>query len=207
MMVDQDFIHRFEPGAQGESRTLLLLHGTGGNEHDLIDLGRTVAPGWALLSPRGKVLENGVPRFFRRLAEGVFDEADLKFRATELADFLGQAAARYGIDPHKMIALGYSNGANIASALMLMRPDTIGAAALLRPMVPFAPDAIPDLTGKRVLLAPGRHDPIAPPSHAQSLASTFQRGGATVDIALAEASHGLTQADVHAVAEWLAKPD
>ncbi|MDX2264151.1 MAG: alpha/beta hydrolase [Hyphomicrobiales bacterium] len=200
-MSDLGFIHRFE---RGESPwTLLLLHGTGGDEHDLIELGRAVAPGWSLLSPRGKVLENGAPRFFRRLAEGVFDEADLRLRAHELADFIARAATEYALDPAKIVALGYSNGANIASATLLLRPETLRGAALLRPMTPFSEAPQPNLAGKSVLIAAGDADPIAPSAHADGLKRLFEGAGAHVQVTVASASHGLTQADVATVAAWL----
>jgi phospholipase/carboxylesterase len=138
-----DFIHRFLPGTS--SRTLLLLHGTGGNEADLIQFGRAIDSEAKLLSPRGKVSEDGMPRFFQRLAEGVFDEEDLIRRTHELADFIEQAGVRYGFDPQKAVAVGYSNGANIAGALLLLRPGAIRGAALLRPMVPLIPKELPKL--------------------------------------------------------------
>ena len=123
--------------------TLLVLHGTGGDEHDLLPLGRAIAPGATLLSPRGKVLEHGKPRFFRRLAEGVFDVDDLKRRAAELGDFVGAAAAPYGFDTSRLTAVGFSNGANIASALLLLRPEVLSRAVLFRAMVPLEPDPLP----------------------------------------------------------------
>src|SRR4249919_1781969 len=141
MRPQPDFIHDFVPGSS--LRTLLLLHGTGGNERDLIPLGRELDPNAALLSPRGKVLERGMPRFFRRLAEGVFDLDDLKFRAAELAAFVAAAAAHYRFDPARVVAMGFSNGANIASSLLLLSPGTLKAAALFSPMVPFVPDPLP----------------------------------------------------------------
>ena len=134
MSTTPDFIHKFIPGTSG--RTLLLLHGTGGNESDLLPLGRALDPAAALLSPRGKILEHGMPRFFRRLAEGVFDEKDLILRTHELADFIAAAAVKYGFDPKQLIAVGYSNGANIAASTLLLRPGTLAGAALLRGMVP-----------------------------------------------------------------------
>src|SRR5262249_25501268 len=141
-----DFIHRFEPAPPGGTdATLLLLHGTGGNENDLLPVGRAVAPHSALLSPRGRVLAHGMPRFFRRLAEGAFDHEDLVARTHELADFVAEAAKRYGFDAKRVIAAGFSNGANIAGSLMLLRPETLAGAILLRPMVPFEPKTPPDL--------------------------------------------------------------
>src|SRR5690606_23442929 len=154
------FVHRFVPGEGVAAKvTLLLLHGTGGSEDDLLGLGRKVLPGAALLSPRGKVSEDGARRFFRRISEGVFDEEDLKRRATELAGFVREAIRAYQLDDDKLVAVGYSNGANIASGLMLLHPELLRAAALLRPMVPFEPDDPRPgrLKGRRVLLASGRH--------------------------------------------------
>jgi phospholipase/carboxylesterase len=201
MAADLGFIHRFVPGASGH--TLLLLHGTGGDENDLLGLGEAVAPGWALLSPRGPVLENGMPRFFRRLAEGVFDEADLRRRAADLADFTEAAAASYGFDQSKLVALGYSNGANIASAMMLLRPETVGGAALMRPMVPFQAEPAADLSGKSVLLLSGASDPIAPPFHGERLERLFTKLGAVVTRQVLPVSHGLSQPDLTLTQQWL----
>src|SRR5437588_9417037 len=153
MRLQPDFIHEFVPGSS--ERTLLLLHGTGGNERDLIPLGHELDPGAALLSPRGKVLEHGMPRFFRRLAEGVFDLEDLTRRTHELADFVADAATRYGFDPRNVIAVGFSNGANIAASLLLLRPETLAAAVLFRPMIPLVPETLPDLSRVPVFIAAG----------------------------------------------------
>src|SRR5947199_7332187 len=168
MRPKPDFIHEFVPGSS--SRTLLLLHGTGGNERDLIPLGRELDPGAALLSPRGKVLENGMPRFFRRLAEGVFDLEDLKIRTTELADFVAAAAQHYGFAADNVVAAGYSNGANIAASLLLLRPEILSAAILFRAMVPLAPDTLPNLSSMRVWIGAGTDDPIIPTSESKRLA-------------------------------------
>ncbi|HEV3409824.1 MAG TPA: alpha/beta hydrolase [Chthoniobacterales bacterium] len=195
------FLHRFLPGA--ESRTLLLLHGTGGNEKDLLSLGRALDPQAALLSPRGKVLENGMPRFFRRLAEGVFDEADLVRRTHELADFIEAAAAHYDLDAKKITAIGYSNGANIAGALLLLRANVLRGAALLRPMVPLVPETLPDLSGTPVLVAAGDHDPIVPPENARELAALLRRAGADVTVTFENTGHNLTAATVENVRGWL----
>lgn len=205
--TDLGLVHRFEPGTaeRGRERApLLLLHGTGGDESDLLPLGRMVAPGATLLSPRGPVLENGMPRFFRRLAEGVFDEADLHRRAHELADFVAAARAAYGIGAP--VALGFSNGANIAAATMLLRPETFAGAALLRPMLPFThAEAGADLAGRPVLMLSGALDPIVPEASAAGLADLLARSGAAVEHRRLPTGHGLSQADVTLVQAWLAR--
>jgi predicted esterase len=201
MRPEPDFIHDFVPGSS--PRTLLLLHGTGGNERDLIPLGRELDPNAALLSPRGKVLENGMPRFFRRLAEGVFDLEDLKYRTTELADFVAAAAQHYGFATDQLVAVGYSNGANIAASMLLLRPENIHRAILFRAMVPLIPDALPDLSSGRVWIGAGDQDPIISPSEVQRLVELLRRAGADVTIRFFNASHGLTNDDVDAAREWL----
>lgn len=201
MTAPLSFIHRFEKGAEPGARPLLLLHGTGGDENDLIPLGRVVAPSAALLSPRGKVLENGMPRFFRRLAEGVFDEDDVRRRANELADFVTAACARYEI--FAPIALGYSNGANIAAALLLLRPEVLAGAILLRATVPLLHLAPIDLTGVPVLTLSGAHDPMMSPQGAAKLAAVLQQDGAVVEHRALPLGHELSQADVSLAKQWL----
>lgn len=196
------FQHVHLPGKS--DRTLLLLHGTGGTENDLIPLGRTLDPDASLLSPRGKVLENGMPRFFRRLAEGVFDEEDLIHRTHELADFIEKTATEHGIDRRKLFAVGYSNGANIAGALLLLRPGTLGGAVLLRPMVPLVPDVLPDLQGVPVLLSAGHQDPIGLPENVRRLAALLRNAGADVTLRFENAGHGLTSLTVDTARHWLA---
>ena len=198
-----DFAHRFLPATDDDPWTLLLLHGTGGDESDLLDLGRALRRTAALLSPRGKVLENGMPRFFRRLAEGVFDEQDLVRRAGELAEFVARAATEYQRDPDRIVAVGFSNGANIAAAMMLLSPRTLRAAALLRAMVPLVPPATPDLAGRHVLLSSGRADPIVPLDQPEALAGLFRAGGADVTLRWQDAGHGLTAQDVADTQAWL----
>ena len=196
-----DFIHEFVPGTL--NRTLLLLHGTGGNERDLIPLGRELDPNAALLSPRGKVLENGMPRFFRRLAEGVFDLEDLKYRTNELAEFIAAAGEHFGFATDQLVAVGYSNGANIAASMLLLRPEILGAAILFRAMVPLVPDRLPELSSVRVWIGAGDQDPIIPASEAQRLVELLRRAGADVTIRFAKAGHGLTNDDVEAARHWL----
>ena len=194
-MKSLSYIHRFEPGIDASAPPLLLLHGTGGNEHDLIALGQDLVPGAALLSPRGDVLEHGMPRFFRRFAEGVFDFADVEKRTHALADFIAAAAGGYGFDSKRLVAVGYSNGANIAASLLLLRPEALAAAVLLRPMVVLTPVRVPDLAGKRVLIASGRTDPIVPTDHPSRLAALLRQGGAEVSLQMHAAGHGLTATD------------
>ena len=201
MTQAQSFIHRFEPGRQPDAPPLLLLHGTGGDESDLLPLGHAVAPGSALLSPRGKVLEGGMPRFFRRLREGVFDEADVQARAHELADFVAEARAAYGLAAP--VALGFSNGANIAAAMLLLRPEALAGAVLLRAMVPLGDPPAADLRGKPVLLLSGGMDPIVPADNAARLAEMLGEAGAEVQHRVLPLGHGLSQADVAAASAWI----
>ena len=197
--------HVFQAGTDPLAPPLLLLHGTGGNEHDLLPLGRDLSPGAALLSPRGDVLEHGMPRFFRRFAEGVFDLADVARRTQALADFLAAAATEYRFDQSKLLAVGYSNGANIASSLLLLRPESLAGAVLLRAMVVLEPETAPDLTGKRILLSSGQQDPIVPADHPLRLARQFRDAGAEVTLHSHAAGHGLTAADFHAAKQFLAR--
>lgn len=201
MKLQPDFIHEFVPGTS--NRALLLLHGTGGNERDLIALGRELDRNAALLSPRGKVLENGMPRFFRRLAEGVFDLEDLKHRTTELADFVAAAAQHYGFAIDQLVAVGYSNGANIAASMLLLRPEVLRAAILFRAMVPLHPDKEPNLSSVRVWIGAGTNDPIIPRSETNALATLLRNARADVTIRYFQAGHELTMADVEAARDWL----
>ncbi len=194
--------HRFV-GGDPALPTLLLLHGTGGSEDDLLPLGRAVLPGAALLSPRGTVLEHGQARFFRRLAAGVFDQDDLRARTDDLAAFIAEAAAHYGIDPRRVVALGFSNGANIAASLLLRGTGRLAGAVLLRPMVPFEPDQLPDLTGVPVLLAAGRMDPMVPAPLTERLAALLGAAGASVETVWHPGGHGLVQGDVTASSAFL----
>ena len=197
---DLSFVHRFEPAKEPATPPLLMLHGTGGDETDLLPLGRMIAPRSALLSPRGKVLENGVPRFFRRFAEGVFDEDDVRRRADELADFVEEAGANYGIEAP--IAVGYSNGANIAAAVLLERPNVLTGAILLRAMDPFARPPKPDLAGKPVLLISGRRDRVISANRAARLAMTLTEAGAAVIHETLQAGHELSQTDADLARSW-----
>lgn len=204
--TDSGFIHHFIPAETGDvasAPTLLLLHGTGGNESDLLELGRSLAPGYNLLSPRGKILENGMPRFFRRLAEGVFDEEDLKFRTQELADFVLAAVKQYQIDGSRITALGYSNGANIAASLFLLKPEVLSRGVLLRAMVPLQPEAKPKLRGKEIFLAAGRFDPLIPLANSKQLAEMLTEYGAEVELHEISTGHQLTSAELEAAKHWI----
>ncbi|MCK9919212.1 alpha/beta hydrolase [Microbacteriaceae bacterium K1510] len=202
-MSADNFIHRFEPATAAGLPPLLLLHGTGGDENDLLPLGRAVAPGAALLSPRGKVLEHGMPRFFRRLAEGVFDEEDVRRRAGELADFIDAARERYKTPTP--IALGYSNGANIAAAVLLLRPQALAGAILLRAMVPLSTSPHTDLTAKPVLIVSGAQDPIIPADNAARLAAQLREAGAQVEHRTLPLGHGLSNTDLTVAQRWFAQ--
>jgi phospholipase/carboxylesterase len=202
---DLGFAHVYKPGPQPGVPTLLLLHGTGGDEHDLLPLGGLL-PGANLLSPRGKVLEHGMPRFFRRLAEGVFDVEDVKRRAEELANFVTAAADHYGFDGARVFALGFSNGANIASAVMLARPGVLKGGVLLRAMVPFEPETGAEtepLRGTRVLISNGEQDPIVAAAETDRLARLLQRHGADVEVHWQPAGHQLLPGDFAAAKNWL----
>ena len=202
--MELGFIHRFIP-ASGPARkiTLLLLHGTGGDESDLLPLGQALAPGAAILSPRGKVRENGMPRFFRRLSEGVFDVEDVKLRARELAAFIRAAVAHYPLDPETIVAVGYSNGANIAAAVLLLEPGALRRAILLHAMVPLQPENPPDLAGVAVFMAAGRRDPIVAPAGTESLAGMLRDGGAQVSLHWTNEGHALAAEEITAARAWL----
>ena len=201
MRPEPDFIHEFVSGTS--QRALLLLHGTGGNERDLISLGRELDPNASLLSPRGKVLENRMPRFFRRLAEGIFDLDDLQKRTHELADFVIAATQRYKIDIKNIVAVGYSNGANIAASMLLLRPEILSAAILFRAMVPLIPETQSNLSSVRVWIGTGTNDPIIPTSETKRLVVLLRGAGADVTMRYFQAGHELTPADVEAAREWL----
>jgi phospholipase/carboxylesterase len=197
------FVHRFQPATVTGLAPLLLLHGTGGDETDLLGLGERFSPGAALLSPRGQVLEGGMPRFFRRLAEGVFDEADVRRRAADLAAFVAEARNAYGIAAP--VAVGFSNGANIAAALLLLHPAVLAGAVLLRAMVSLAETPPAKLAGTPVLILSGARDPIVPAENAARLAAIFTKAGAELRHETLPTGHGLTQDDITRVKEWLAR--
>ncbi len=207
MSAALDFIHTFEepPPTDGQERkppVLLLLHGTGGDERDLVPLGRAVAPRLAVLSPRGKVLEQGMPRFFRRLAMGIFDEEDIRFRAAELQEFLTAARARYELGSRPMYALGYSNGANMAAALLLLHPGALDGAILLRATMPLDPGTTPGLAGKPILIAQGEVDPYVPPAQGAALERSLRTAGAAVATLRIAQGHPLEQIEMAPIRAW-----
>ncbi|HVX42188.1 MAG TPA: alpha/beta hydrolase [Gemmatimonadaceae bacterium] len=199
----RNHVHRYVPPKNGDTRTLLVLHGTGGNENDLLPLAQLLAPDAGVLSPRGRVLEHGAPRFFRRLAEGVFDLDDLRLRTENLVAFVEAAASKYEFDASNVIAVGLSNGANIASSVLLSSPATLASAVLFRPMVPFEPkDPVP-LAAKRVFISAGEQDPMVSPAHPEHLAELLRVCGADVTLVWQPGGHGLTRADIDAAHAWL----
>jgi phospholipase/carboxylesterase len=205
MTDDLGFIHRFVPAEDSASgETLIVLHGTGGNENDLIGIGQTIAPGAAILSPRGNVSENGAPRFFKRLAEGVFDPKEVRSRGEELARFIRVAIAKYGLDASRIYALGYSNGANIASTVMFLEPRLLQGAILFRPMLVFEPHERGDLSGASIFISAGRMDPIVPVSSVERLVELFESAQAEVSLKWQLAGHNLVPSEVREAAEWLA---
>jgi phospholipase/carboxylesterase len=205
MTDDTGFIHRFLPGEDNTSaETLVVLHGTGGDENDLVGIGRTIAPGAAILSPRGNVLENGAPRFFKRIAEGVFDPKEVKSRGEELSRFIRAAISRYGLDPGRVFALGYSNGANVASTAMFLEPELLRGAILFRPMVVLEPDELPDLSAACILISSGRMDPIVPTKSVERLVELFQASHAEVTMKWQAAAHNLLPSEIREAADWLA---
>ena len=199
------FIHRFVPADDPTAgETLVVLHGTGGDENDLVGIGQAIAPGAAILSPRGKVLENEAPRFFKRLAEGVFDPKEVRARAEDLSRFIRAAVSKYGLDPARVFAFGYSNGANAASTVMFIDPGLLRGAILFRPMLVFEPDVSPDLSGSSVFISAGRADPIVPTNSVDRLVELLKSSRAEVTLKWQLAGHNLAPSEVREAADWLA---
>lgn len=197
--------HIFQKGKDSTKPTLLLLHGTGGNELDLLPLAGRIDDEASILSVRGNVLENGMPRFFRRLAEGVFDEEDLIFRTKELNQFLDEAAEKYDFDRGNIVAIGYSNGANIAASLLFHFQHALKGAILHHPMVPRKGIELPDLSGKSVFIAAGTNDPICSPMESTELQSLLKTANADVELYWENKGHQLTMNEVEAAALWYRK--
>lgn len=201
--ADLGLVHRFVRRTAADSRaTILLLHGTGGDENDLISFGEAIAPDAALLSPRGGVLENGAPRFFQRLSEGRFDPAEVRARAAELSIFIRAASTEYRFPLSDVYALGYSNGANIASSLMFLEPGLLAGAMLFRPMVVIESDSGDDLGGTAVFIGAGRLDTVVPADHPERLSEMFRRRGAAVTLRWQVSGHNLTPQDIAEAARW-----
>ncbi|MBV7509102.1 alpha/beta hydrolase [Bacillus sp. sid0103] len=197
--------HIFNKGTDSSKPTLLLLHGTGGNELDLLPLAGRIDDKASVLSVRGNILENGMPRFFRRLAEGVFDEEDLIFRTKELNEFLDEASKKYEFDRNNIIAIGYSNGANIAASLLFHYQNALKGAILHHPMVPRKGIDLPDLSGKSVFIAAGTNDPICSPMESAELQALLEDANAEVELHWENRGHQLTVEEVEAAAQWYRK--
>lgn len=197
------FIHNFVEAKEGTDIVLLLLHGTGGTENDLIPLGRDINKSAAILSPRGKILENGAPRFFKRLAEGVFDLDDLKFRTGELSDFMEKASDLYKFNLERVVAIGYSNGANMAASLLLLRPKVVSTAILFRPMVPLVPEILPKLSSKNIFVSGGLYDPIVPKVETERLVDLLKKCGANIFVRWENSGHELRSQEITVTRNWL----
>jgi phospholipase/carboxylesterase len=198
-----DFVHKFVPGRLPV--TVLLLHGSGGDENDLLPIAPALAPGAAFLSPRGNVLEHGARRFFSYPGPGGFDAEEVRQRVDELADWVGRMATQYAFDANRLYALGYSNGANMAGAIMLLRPSAIAGACLFRSRAVVTPATPPDLRGAPVLICAGQTDHLIPPSDSEALGRQLTDAGAHVDLAIQNAGHDLTPADFLLAKKWLSR--
>jgi phospholipase/carboxylesterase len=201
--ADSGYIHRFEAATNPATPTLLLLHGAGGDENSLLPLGRALAPGAALLSLRGNVLEHGMARFFRRLPEGAFDQRELELQTAALSAFLDYAAEKYAFSLEKLVAVGFSSGANMAISLMLTFPAKLAGAVVMRGMAPFVPDPPPDLQHKPVLLLSGIDDPIVGTDEVAELAKLFRSANADITLHWEKAGQILSQGDVLMAFDWM----
>ncbi|WP_177167183.1 alpha/beta hydrolase [Salinibacillus kushneri] len=197
--------HIFNKGSNSDKPTFLLLHGTGGTEQDLLPLAGMIDGEASVLSVRGNVSENGMPRFFRRLAEGVFDEEDLINRTKELHEFLDEAADQYGFDRNNIVAIGYSNGANIACSLLFHYQNSLKGAMLHHPMIPRRGIGLPDLSGVPIFIAAGSNDPICSPEESNELHTLLENAGAGVELHWDNYGHQLTRGEVEKSTEWYQK--
>ncbi len=194
--------HLFVQGQSKSAPTLLLLHGTGGNERDLLALAEIIAPHASILGVRGNVLENGMPRFFRRLSEGVFDEEDLIFRTQELNEFVAVSAEQYGFARERVIAIGYSNGANIAASLLYHHPNSLSGAILFHAMVPRSGVTIPDLSGVPIFVGAGKRDSLIQPTQTKQLMEHLNAAGASVTEYWTEGGHQLSMEEIEQAKAW-----
>jgi phospholipase/carboxylesterase len=201
----QGFTHFYRAPKNGSRTVFVTLHGTGGSEHDLVPLVDLIDPDAGIISPLGKVREGNAARFFRRVSEGVFDEEDIELRAKELVQFINKAAEQYGFDRAETIWLGYSNGANMISSLMLLHPDVVKNAALLRPMVTIIPENLPTFADVYILMASGTQDSLVPVENTEKLIRLFQHSGAIVELFLNDAGHSLDARDEQVLGNWYAK--
>jgi predicted esterase len=208
MGEDLGFIHKYVPASDSESgEAIFIFHGTGGDEESLLPVAGIIMPGAAVVSPRGKVFENSMPRFFRRFSEGVFDLEDLRYRTEEMAKFVEKAKEAYGLDDKTIAAAGYSNGANIAASILLTYPGIFSKAALFHPMVPFVPERLPDLTGTDVLITAGTNDPIVDPEGTRELARLLRESGAHVELFWHDRGHSLTREELSAARTFLTQDE
>jgi phospholipase/carboxylesterase len=204
MIQSLNLIHKYIPSKDSSNHyTLLLLHGTGGNENSLIPISEIILPGAAVISLRGNTIENGMPRFFRRISEGVFDLEDLKVRTKELAKFIEDSSMKYGINSNNVVAVGYSNGANIALSVILSHPGLISKAVLYHPMIPFVPASSPDLSGTNILITAGTNDPIVDSEETNNLYAMLKSYGANIEIYWHDIGHNLTREEISRTKEFL----
>lgn len=202
----ENFTHQFIPGQESNTPfTLLLLHGNGGTESDLLLLGRALAPHAPLLSPRGRIIENGKPRFYRLISPADFEVTDLRVRADELASFVRTAAGVYHFDADNLVGVGHSNGANMAVALMLLHPSLLRAGILFRPQpqVPLISNPRPNFENRPILLVAGRNDVEIPSVEIEHLAELLRRSGANVTIKWHSGGHDLTNEEINLARDWL----
>jgi len=199
-MANLTYIHKFLRGKR--NTTLLLLHGTGGDEEDMLPLGNAISPESSLLSPRGKVSENGMPRFFKRIREGVFDQEDLKFRSLELSNFVKEAAATYNFNIDSVIVVGYSNGANIATSILLLGYFRFAGAILFRPMTPLIPSKLPNLKGVQVYIAAGKLDQSVPRIDTERLVAMIQSTNAKVTLKWEADGHAISGEEIQDAKNW-----
>jgi phospholipase/carboxylesterase len=195
-------IHKFIKGTNPKKPTLLLLHGTGGDENDLLPIGKMIDGESSILSVRGEVIENGMPRFFRRIAPGVFDEQDLMYRTSQLNDFIDQASKTYDFDRGDVVAVGYSNGANIAANMLMQIPYSLSGAILMHPMLPRKDGVVPVLKGIQVLITAGNSDPIVPLASTQALKKILEENGAEISLSWFKFGHKLSSEEIQFIIKW-----